>query len=98
MLKAAERECLLKFLGYNDREFLSACRDAGVRADTIKNKVRTHKTQENKYRPRPLTYREECALSSLLRQLGDAFMSWCVAYEVDRCQLESAIKRMVKNG
>ncbi|ECH9540621.1 hypothetical protein ABN36_18335 [Salmonella enterica subsp. enterica] len=96
MLKAIERECLLKFLGYNEREFLSACRDAGVKAESIKKKLGTHKTEANKYRPRPLTLREECSLSAFLRRLGNDFKNWCYVYEVDQAQLQIALKRMIR--
>ncbi|EPC5509190.1 hypothetical protein ACR20V_004257 [Salmonella enterica] len=96
MLNTTERDCLLTFLGYNEREFLRACRDVGVKADVIKTKVSTHKTEANKYRPRPLTVREEGILSAFLRQLVSEFKSWCTAYEVDQAQLLNALKRMLK--
>ncbi|GDX06331.1 hypothetical protein [Buttiauxella sp. A111] len=98
MLKKAEREALLTFLGFHDREFRRSCFDYGVSLDRIKAKVRMHKTEENKFRARPLTIREQATLSGLLLGKKTEFTNWCNTFEVSIDALRNAVKGMITSA
>lgn len=95
MLKSAEREALLGFMKYNQRDLLAACRDAGCKAPTITEKIEQHKTEANKFRPRPLTNREANMLDGWLSQNAKEFATWCGVYEVQVSQIKAALRSMV---
>lgn len=98
MLKKTEREALLTFLGFHDREFRKATFDYGVSLDRIKAKIRLHKTQENKFRARPLTLREQATLSGLLAGKNNEFVAWCSTFEVSHNELKRALKGMATSA
>lgn len=98
MLKKTEREALLTFLGFHDRAIRATCIDYGVSLDRIKTKIRNHKTEENKFRARPLTIREQATLSGILRDKTKEFTAWCVTFEVCVDALRNALKGMATSA
>lgn len=96
MLNSVERECINKFLGYVAREFGAVCREYGVDATVIRNRVEKHKTAENRFRACPLTLRQQAVLSGFLRDQMRDFRHWIATYGLNEKALFNAIKGMVR--
>lgn len=96
MLNSNEREALTSFMKYETRDLRKACRDAGVRPETVLRKIQTHKTVENKSRAAWLTNREANMLDGWLSSHGIALESWCKVYEITLPKLRRALRTMVE--
>ena len=94
MLNSTERECTLKFLGYHSREFSAKCLEGRCTSNRIITKITLHKTEANKFRPQPLTQKEQLALSGFLCAHYVEFSSWLKTYELGEKPYFDAVKRM----